>query len=650
MKSDKKELDKIIINKIESYYDELPLIPLTKEKYLASIRDLYAKDSSQTIDEFMIKVKNYTLTLIMNSNNYLDFINDYINKHYSFTLNRTKINNYFKELDKMFIAHKDIIDINNIINLLQTNKLLYSLVEVCFKSNEKSIINNRINDTIDCKILISLIEAYCLINNIEIKEDNTLDYDNDVDVMNYDTDSLENYLREIKKFKVLSRDEERELITKAKSGDREALNKLMACNLRLVASIVLRHYRNREIPELDLIQEGSFGLIKAIEKYDLNTNYKFSTYAYSWIRQNIDRAIYTKGRNIYIPIHMQENMKKYKKKIHEFELTYKRKPSIEEIIKITGFTEDKIELIQTYLSDTISYDITTGDDDEKTIIDLIPDESNKFEELANEQDKKDKINIAITNAGLTIREKDVIRRRFGFNGEIETLESIGNFYGVTKERIRIIEKSALRKLKEYFEKNNLLYKDNFKVEIINKKPIKSLYDYFKEYTPEQIDYALNFLDDDCKNIISLKFGGNLKNPIKRKLTEIQERKFHTKVLPRLAKILDMIYPENKLYNNHINMDTCNILLMLFRIYPFTRLQQEIAYNTLMVGLLESGYVDNIRYTEEAIAEFLNKDKVDVIILKLEFNKLIYQNKLLKDIIENKQKYLKLVKEKNTRII
>lgn len=647
MKSDKKVLDKDTINKIESYYYEIPFIPLKKEKYLASIRDLYAKDSSQTIDEFMIKVKNYTITLIMNSENYLDFINDYINNHYSFTLNNTKINNYFKELDKMFIVHKDIIDVNNLINLLKTNKLLYSLVEVCFKYNEKSIINNRINDTIDCKILISLIEAYCLINNIEIKEDNTLDYDNDADVINYDTDTLENYLREIKKFKVLSRDEERKLIIKAKNGDKESLDKFITFNLRLVASIVLRHYRNREIPELDLIQEGSFGLIRAIEKYDLNTNYKFSTYAYTWIRQSIDKAIYAKGRNIYIPTHMQESINKYKKKVNEFELTHKRKPSKEEITKITGFKKDKIYLIETYLSDTISYDIFIDEDDEKTMLDLIPDESNN-EELDIEQEKTEKINNALMNAGLTEREKDIVKRRFGFNGKIETLENIGNSYGLTKERIRTIEKSALKKLKEYFEKNNMLLEETSK--FAKKNVVKSLYDYFKDYTTDQIDYALNFLDEDSKNILYLKFGGDLKNPIKRKLTAIQEKKFYDKVLPRLTKILETLYPENKLYNNHINIETCNILLSLFKIYPFTQLLQEIPYDTLITGLLELGYVDNIRYTNEAIAEFLNRNKVEVYILNLDFKKMIYQNNLLKDIIDNRRKYLELVKEKNTRIL
>ena len=149
-----------------------------------------------------------------------------------------------------------MIDINELINLLKNNKKIYSLTEVAFKYYEKNIINNRINDSTDCRILISFIEAYCLINNIEIKEENILNYNNDI--INYDTDALENYLRNIKRYKVLNRDEERNLITRAKQGDDLAKDQIICCNIRLVASIVLKHYRHREIPELDLIQEVTF--------------------------------------------------------------------------------------------------------------------------------------------------------------------------------------------------------------------------------------------------------------------------------------------------------------------------------------------------------------------------------------------------------
>ena len=148
------------------------------------------------------------------------------------------------------------------------------------------------------------------------------------------------------------------------------------------------HYRYREIPELDLIQEGTFGLIKALEKYDLNTNYKFSTYAYSWIKQFIDRFLLTKGRNIYIPIKMQEKIKEYRKKELEFENKYKRKPTYEEISNITGYDQSTIQLIEANLSDSISYDAQINTDEDNSFLDLIPDKNKTPDEIYLEKSQK----------------------------------------------------------------------------------------------------------------------------------------------------------------------------------------------------------------------------------------------------------------------
>ena len=248
------------------------------------------------------------------------------------------------------------------------------------------------------------------------------------------------------------------------------------------------HYRYREIPELDLIQEGTFGLIKALEKYDLNTNYKFSTYAYSWIKQFIDRFLLTKGRNIYIPIKMQEKIKEYRKKELEFENKYKRKPTCEEISNITGYDQSTIQLIEANLSDSISYDAQINTDEDNSFLDLIPDKNKTPDEIYLEKSQKQILFKATNEAGLTAREKDVIQRRFGFNGKIQTLESIGNIYGLSRERVRIIEKNALTKLQKYFkryvwqEDNNNLYS-------------RTIYSYFKDYQEIEVNYAISILPE-----------------------------------------------------------------------------------------------------------------------------------------------------------
>ncbi len=634
----KKEIDIKLKYQIEEYYDNTPFIPLSKEKYVEYINGLIKKVQIKDNNDLIDKIKNYTLSLIMNSSNYLDFVDYYINQNYSFTLNLNKILDYFKDLEEIFDNCKEMIDINELINLLKNNKKIYSLTEVAFKYYEKNIINNRINDSTDCRILISFIEAYCLINNIEIKEENILNYDNDT--INYDTDALENYLRNIKRYKVLNRDEERNLITRAKQGDDLAKDQIICCNIRLVASIVLKHYRYREIPELDLIQEGTFGLIKALEKYDLNTNYKFSTYAYSWIKQFIDRFLLTKGRNIYIPIKMQQKIKEYRKKELEFENKYKRKPTYEEISNITGYDQSTIQLIEANLSDSISYDAQINTDEDDSFLDLIPDKNKTPDEIYLEKSQKQILFKAIYEASLTAREKDVIQRRFGFNGKIQTLESIGNIYGLSRERVRIIEKNALTKLQKYFkryvwqEDNNNLYSRN-------------IYSYFKDYQEIEVNYAISILPEEYKNIIYFKFGKDLKH-YNRLLSMDKERKFYNEILPKITEILERLYPHNKIKpNNKVNSKTFEILLNLFEMYPFNELITEISYDRLLIGLLESGYVDGIKYTDETVANFLGIDKVNVRILNIEFKKRVYTNNLLSDIIENRDKYLEQAKESST---
>lgn len=634
----KKEIDIKLKYQIDQYYDNTPFIPLSKEKYVEYINGLIKKVQIKDNNDLIDKIKNYTLSLIMNSSNYLDFVDYYINQNYSFTLNLNKILDYFKDLEEIFDNCKEMIDINELINLLKNNKKIYSLTEVAFKYYEKNIINNRINDSTDCRILISFIEAYCLINNIEIKEENILNYDNDI--INYDTDALENYLRNIKRYKVLNRDEERNLITRAKQGDDLAKDQIICCNIRLVASIVLKHYRYREIPVLDLIQEGTFGLIKALEKYDLNTNYKFSTYAYLWIKQFIDRFLLTKGRNIYIPIKMQEKIKEYRKKELEFENKYKRKPTCEEISNITGYDQSTIQLIEANLSDSISYDAQINTDEDDSFLDLIPDKNKTPDEIYLEKSQKQILFKAIYEAGLTAREKDVIQRRFGFNGKIQTLESIGNIYGLSRERVRIIEKNALTKLQKYF-KRYVWQEDN------NNLYLRTIYSYFKDYQEIEVNYAISILPEEYKNIIYIKFSKDLKHH-NRLLSMDKERKFYNEILPKITEILERLYPHNKIKpNNKVNSKTFEILLNLFEMYPFNELITEISYDRLLIGLLESGYVDGIKYTDETVANFLGIDKADVRILNIEFKKRVYTNSLLSDIIENRDKYLEQAKESST---
>ena len=216
-----KPIEQELLSKIETYYlNNRQYILISKDKYLEYINVLLKKEFSNNITEFLNIVKDYTLTLIMNSNKSLSYIDNYINNNFSYTLNISEVIKYFKDLNNLFKYQKKSIDINKLIMLLNNNNLLYHLVEVIFKYYRQSVMNNRINDTLDCEILVNLIDAYCVINNIDINIDNNLTYEEKEEI--YDINSLNSYLREIKKYKVLNREEERELIIKTLSKQRNA--------------------------------------------------------------------------------------------------------------------------------------------------------------------------------------------------------------------------------------------------------------------------------------------------------------------------------------------------------------------------------------------------------------------------------------------
>ena len=155
------------------------------------------------------------------------------------------------------------------------------------------------------------------------------------------------------------------------------------------------------------------------------------------------------------------------------------------------------------------------------------------------------------------------------------------------------------------------------------------------------------MPEEYKNIIYFKFGKDLKHH-NRLLSMNKERKFYNEILPKITEILERLYPHNKIEpNNKVNSKTFEILLNLFKMYPFNELITEISYDRLLIGLLESGYVDGIKYTDETVANFLGIDKAEVCILNIEFKKRVYTNSLLSDIIENRDKYLKQAKESST---
>ncbi len=269
-------------------------------------------------------------------------------------------------------------------------------------------------------------------------------------------DSVRLYLREIGKIPLLTGPEELELAQKVVSGDKRAKDKMAEANMRLVVSIAKR-YVGRGLDLLDLIQEGNTGLLRAVEKFDPDKGFKFSTYATWWIRQAITRAIADQARTIRIPVHMVETINKLLRTQRRLTQELNREPTNEEIGKEMGLDVDKVEHIMKIKQDIHSLDQSVRDDeDDSTLGDFIEDEDAKSPlEAASEQLLKSQVKDMLS--ALSEREQKIIRLRFGIeDGKSHTLEEVGAEFSVTRERIRQIEAKALAKLRKHKDAKKLL--------------------------------------------------------------------------------------------------------------------------------------------------------------------------------------------------
>ncbi len=254
------------------------------------------------------------------------------------------------------------------------------------------------------------------------------------------------YLREIGQIPLLSYDEEIEYAQKVLNGDEEAKQKLIESNLRLVVSIAKKH-TNRGLKMLDLIQEGNMGLMKAVEKFEYEKGFKFSTYATWWIRQAITRAIADQGRTIRIPVHMIETINKIKKESRIILQETGKEPTAEELSKKLEIPVDKVKNILEMNQDPISLETPVGSEEDSELGDFVEDDKflNPYDATTRVLLKEQLDEILKT---LNEREEMVLRYRYGLDdGSQKTLEEVGKIFNVTRERIRQIEVKALRKLR-----------------------------------------------------------------------------------------------------------------------------------------------------------------------------------------------------------
>ena len=290
------------------------------------------------------------------------------------------------------------------------------------------------------------------------------DEEEDIEVLNQgqylddaSDDSVRLYLREIGKIPLLSSEEELALAQKVVAGDKKAKDKMAEANMRLVVSIAKR-YSGRGLDLLDLIQEGNTGLLRAVEKFDPDKGFKFSTYATWWIRQAITRAIADQARTIRIPVHMVETINKLLRTQRRMTQELNREPTIDELAKELEMEPEKVEYVIKIKQDITSLDAGVGRDegeDDSVLGDFIEDEETASpEESAANQLLKEQVQSVLSS--LSEREQKIIKMRFGpENGKSHTLEEVGQEFAVTRERIRQIEAKALAKLRKHKDAKKL---------------------------------------------------------------------------------------------------------------------------------------------------------------------------------------------------
>lgn len=276
------------------------------------------------------------------------------------------------------------------------------------------------------------------------EEDNEVEHKSSKPLL--EEDSTKTYLREIGRHKLLTGREEIELARAAKLGDERSRKKLIQANLRLVVSIA-RKYINRGLTFQDLIQEGSLGLIRAVEKFDPEKGFKFSTYATWWIRQAITRALADKSRAIRVPVHMNERLSKLRKVIRQLRETLGRAPDLDELCTATGLTKDKLQQVLGASKNLLSLDAVYREGFDATLGEMLEDESSRQpEETASEVLLSRDVNTMLSQ--LAQQERDVITLRFGLKGgQPLTLEESGKRLGYSRERVRQIEFKAMKKLR-----------------------------------------------------------------------------------------------------------------------------------------------------------------------------------------------------------
>ncbi len=496
---DDKTLKKFIISNIPDILKNKPSNKSYKEYMKEELNTLFRKKLLEELKNNPFKIINkYTKFYLSETNDYLTAIN------------------YLKDLGSILRGVGFSITSSFCKDLLENNELIKSLIKVIVEAMmEDEKIIDKVGDNFFISLLTSEYESLtdkAYFDEIE-RENDSLDFGK-ISSREFASDSLKLYLNDIGKIPLLTKEEEFKYAKLSQEGNKEAFDKMINSNLRLVVSIA-RKYLGRGLPFMDLIEDGNEGLIKAVLKFDPDKGYRFSTYATWWIRQSISRAIADCSRTIRIPVHQLENLSKYNLAKRDLFEKIGHEPTIKELATHLGKTIEEIEYIENIIQDPISLNTKVGEDEDTELSELIPNGETYENDLIDFNFE----NI-INNFGLNEKEKDILRMRIQ---KQMSLESVGKIYNITRERVRQIEFRAIKKIRDKRSKALLLA-------LYTSDPYRAAKSI--GVSKSEFSYFLDNLGTSAKNIINQKVDYP-KTSEKITLNITLTRKFYDKLLEKV---------------------------------------------------------------------------------------------------------------------
>lgn len=557
----------------------------------------------------------------------------------------------FKKLDSFFSKYDFFMGRELLIDLLSNNEKFSSMTSYILKEKEKDIALGKSEDIFDSDFLIYTVKTYFELHGMPIKERKE-----EIDMIGFDSSSdldiVSLYINELNA-PLLSEDEEKALLVKIKQGDMEAREKFIESNLRLVVSVA-KKFLGRGVPFLDLVQEGNLGLMKAIDKFDLSYDVRFSTYAVYRIKMFVSRAIADQSRNIRVPISRQDELYSYMTKIDNLEKKFGMNLSVDEISMMLGKSVDKIRELESLKNDTVSINALVGKDNDTELGEFLST-SESIEDEVIDSFLPEQIMELLKKSKLSEREKDVLLSRFGIGrSHVWQLKELSKKYGVSKAWIGQVELNALEKLRHLKSIEQFsVYMDNPDLALRNleefrKKPekrerrktgkrgslLKSIYEYFDDFSREDVDSVLDDLNEFDKKLVFLRYGEDLDNPVSTTLFgEEETKKFYGALVPRMRKKLyalqEAAKPNNK--NNikqdvflteslvtELNRDEYTKLIQILKKPDVIGVMTGLSMKEKIIVSLRLGYVDGKHFSVDAISEFLGLSNHDILKTSVEF--------------------------------